>query len=85
MALTALDPKTALLVIDLQKGLIGSTFNDPIRDLVARARALIDAFREQGLPARPAAPSSRHVMAGDFPRGSPTSSPSWANSPATSS
>jgi len=48
--LTALDPKSALIVIDLQKGLVGlvpaSTF-DPV---VARSRALADAFRSRGLP-----------------------------------
>ena len=50
MALTTLDPNTALLVVDLQKGLVGSPFTHPIRDIVDRARALIDAFRKHGLP-----------------------------------
>lgn len=50
MALTTLDPKTALLVVDLQKGLVGSPFGHPIEDVVGRARALIDAFRRHGLP-----------------------------------
>lgn len=47
MALTTLDPHTALLVVDLQKGVVGAPFVHP---LVDRARALIDAFRERGLP-----------------------------------
>lgn len=50
MALTILDPNTALLVVDLQKGLLGSPFSQPIRDVVERARTLIDAFRKHGLP-----------------------------------
>ncbi|MDR3466008.1 MAG: isochorismatase family protein [Xanthobacteraceae bacterium] len=50
MALTTLDPNTALLVVDLQKGLVGSPFNHPVADVVARARALIDAFRGHALP-----------------------------------
>src|ERR1700722_20218697 len=50
MALTTLDPNTALLVVDLQKGLVGSPFNHPIRDVVDRARALIDALRKHSLP-----------------------------------
>ena len=50
MALSILDPKTALLVVDLQKGLMEHPFIHPIGEVVARTRALIDAFRVQGLP-----------------------------------
>ena len=50
MALTILDTNTALLVVDLQKGIVGLTPDQPIADVVDRARALIDAFRRQGLP-----------------------------------
>ncbi|WP_131113708.1 isochorismatase family protein [Lichenihabitans psoromatis] len=50
MSLTTLDPKTALLIIDLQKGMIGYPFVHPIGDIVDRARALTDAFRRRGLP-----------------------------------
>lgn len=50
MALTTLDAMTALLVVDLQKGLIGSPFGHPVAEVVNRARALLDAFRKHGLP-----------------------------------
>ncbi|MDB5532533.1 MAG: hydrolase, partial [Hyphomicrobiales bacterium] len=50
MALTTLDPKTALIVIDLQKGIVAYPTVHPIGDVVARARALADAFRKRGLP-----------------------------------
>lgn len=50
MALTTLDPNTALLVVDLQQGLVGSPFNHPIAAVVERARALLDSFRAHGLP-----------------------------------
>jgi nicotinamidase-related amidase len=50
MALTALDPKIALIVVDLQKGIVGLPLVHPIDAVVARARALADAFRERGLP-----------------------------------
>ena len=50
MTVTTLDPSTALIVVDLQIGIIGSTFIHPIDEVVARSRALIDAFRERGLP-----------------------------------
>jgi len=50
MALTMLDPNTALIVVDLQKGIVGSPFIHPIDTFVDRSRALLDAFRERGLP-----------------------------------
>ncbi len=50
MALTTLDANTALIVVDLQKGVIGSSFIAPIAGVLEKARALIDAFRAQGLP-----------------------------------
>ena len=53
MALTTLDPITALIVVDLQKGLVsstsGSSFIHPIADVVARACGLIGAFRQAAL------------------------------------
>jgi nicotinamidase-related amidase len=50
MALTTLDPNTALIIVDLQKGIVGSSFIHPIDKIVERSRALLDAFRERGLP-----------------------------------
>ncbi len=50
MALTPLDPNTALIVVDLQKGLAGRPVIHPMGEIVERARALVDAFRERGLP-----------------------------------
>jgi nicotinamidase-related amidase len=48
--LTMLDPKTALIVVDLQKGIVKSPFAHPIGPVVERTRELIDAFRTHGLP-----------------------------------
>ena len=50
MALTTLDPNTALIIVDLQKGIVGSSIIHPIDKIVERSRALLDAFRERGLP-----------------------------------
>ena len=54
MALTTLDPVTALIIVDLQKGLVNSTSGSslvhPIGDIVTRACALIAAFRRHALP-----------------------------------
>ena len=49
MPLTALDPSTALIVVDLQKGIADGPFIHPIDDIVERTRALIDVFRAKNL------------------------------------
>src|SRR6202035_2316111 len=50
MTVTTLDPKTALIVIDLQKGIVGFPTVHPIGEVVQRSRSLADAFRQRGLP-----------------------------------
>jgi nicotinamidase-related amidase len=50
MPLTNLDPNTALIVIDLQKGIANGNFIHPIADILDRTRSLIDAFRAKNLP-----------------------------------
>jgi nicotinamidase-related amidase len=50
MALTALDPNIAFIVVDLQKGIVGYPVAHPIEGVIERSRALADAFRARGLP-----------------------------------
>lgn len=50
MALTTLDLNTALIVVDLQKGIVGLPLTHPIGDVVERAGSLAAAFRRFGLP-----------------------------------
>ncbi len=50
MALTALDSQTALIVVDLQKGIVGLPTIHPIAGVIERACALTQAFRQHGLP-----------------------------------
>ncbi len=50
MTVTTLDPKTALIVIDLQKGIVGYPTVHPIVGVLASATVLTDAFRHRGLP-----------------------------------
>ncbi len=50
MTLSVLDPKTALLIIDLQKGIVSFPLVHPAAEVVSNARALADAFRSHGLP-----------------------------------
>ena len=50
MAITTLDPKTALVVVDLQNGIVAMPMSHPLDDVVRRASALAEAFRSHGLP-----------------------------------
>jgi nicotinamidase-related amidase len=50
MPLTKLDATAALVVIDLQKGIIGLPTVHPAGEIVSRAAQLARAFRSRGLP-----------------------------------
>jgi len=51
MPVTTLDPKTALVVIDLQGGVVAAPLAPiPAADVIARTAALAAAFRAHGLP-----------------------------------
>jgi nicotinamidase-related amidase len=50
MTLTTLDPKTALIVVDLQKGVVALPTAHPMDTVVSNSAALVDAFRGHGLP-----------------------------------
>jgi len=50
MPVTTLDPKTALIVIDLQKGIVGLPTAHPTNEVVKYASELADAFRRHRLP-----------------------------------
>ena len=50
MTITIIDPNTALVVVDLQKGIVGAPFVHPIEGVVERTCALVKAFRGQGRP-----------------------------------
>jgi nicotinamidase-related amidase len=50
MPLTKLDDTAALIVIDLQKGIVSAPTAHPANDIVARAAKLARAFRERNLP-----------------------------------
>ncbi|MFM0035728.1 isochorismatase family protein [Paraburkholderia strydomiana] len=76
MALTTLDAKTALIVIDLQRGIVALPVVHPASEIVQRSVAVLDAFRRHGLPVvlvnvAAGAPGrtdqGRH--SGDFPAG----------------
>jgi nicotinamidase-related amidase len=50
MAITPLDQKTALVIIDLQKGIVSYPTAHPIDGVVKRASELAAAFRRHDLP-----------------------------------
>jgi nicotinamidase-related amidase len=90
MALATLDPITALIVVDLQSGLVGSPFVHSIADVVARSCTLAAAFRRRSLPVVLVNVDGVAPGRTEWPRhgGSfhgPTSSRSLIGNPATSS
>lgn len=50
MPITKLDEKTALVVIDLQKGIVAMPTMHPAKEIVERAAKLAQAFRARNLP-----------------------------------
>jgi nicotinamidase-related amidase len=50
MTATTLDANTALVLVDLQKGIVGLPVVHPAGEIVERAAFLAAAFRERGLP-----------------------------------
>lgn len=48
--ITALDKKTALVLIDLQNGIVQMPTVHPIKDVIANAARLVKAFHKAGLP-----------------------------------
>jgi len=50
MPIRTLDPRTALLVIDLQQGLVANPMLIQVDTVIERTAALVSAFRSAGLP-----------------------------------
>ncbi|MFL6307367.1 MAG: isochorismatase family protein [Candidatus Sulfotelmatobacter sp.] len=50
MPITQLDPSAALIIIDLQKGIVGVPLAHPASEIVGRSAQLTRAFRKRGLP-----------------------------------
>jgi nicotinamidase-related amidase len=50
MPITKLDDNSALIVIDLQKGILGRTTAHPTKEILDRSAQLARAFRERDLP-----------------------------------
>ncbi|MCL2872995.1 MAG: isochorismatase family protein [Betaproteobacteria bacterium] len=50
MPITQLDPHTALIIVDLQKGIVTRACAHPVAGVVENAAALATAFRQRHLP-----------------------------------
>jgi nicotinamidase-related amidase len=50
MPITQLDSVPALIIVDLQKGIVGMPTAHPTTDIVSRSAELARAFRQRGLP-----------------------------------
>ena len=48
--ITILDKSTALVIIDLQKGILSNPLSRPVQDIIYKNNKLIEAFRKAGLP-----------------------------------
>jgi nicotinamidase-related amidase len=79
MALTALDPKTALIVVDLQQGFVACPVAHPIGEVVSRARSLADAFRARGLPVALVTVAGSAPGRTEIPRDNQTFPPGWTD------
>jgi nicotinamidase-related amidase len=79
MPLTTLDPKTALVVIDLQKGIVGYPTVHAIGEIVQRAATLAAAFRRHSLPVVLVNVTGRAPGRAEAARPTPTPSPDWAD------
>jgi nicotinamidase-related amidase len=77
MPITKLDEQIALIVIDLQKGIVGVPTAQPAAEIVERAAQLADAFRKRNLavvlvnatgraPGRTAAPRPNYSFPADW-------------------
>ena len=74
MTVTALDPATALIVVDLQKGIVTLPTAHPMAGVVRHAVTLADAFRARHLPVvlvnvagRPPGRTERSISLGAVP------------------
>jgi nicotinamidase-related amidase len=77
MPLTKLDPVAALIVIDLQKGIVGLPTAHPATEIVERSARLARAFRERGLGVVLVNVTSRAPGRTGFTRPMPPFPPDW--------
>jgi nicotinamidase-related amidase len=78
MSLSTLDPKTALIVIDLQQGVAVLPTAHPVPIVVTHAARLADAFRARGLPVVLVNVAGFAPGRNEQPRRSASQDPNWS-------
>ena len=79
MPLTTLDQRTALLVVDLQEGIVSLPTVHPATDVVVRAASLAKAFRAHGLPVVLINVAGGAPGRTELPRSTSTPKPNWTD------
>ena len=79
MPLTTLDQRTALLVVDLQEGIVSLPTVHPAADVVGRAASLAKAFRAHGLPVVLINVAGGAPGRNELPRSTSTPKPNWTD------
>jgi nicotinamidase-related amidase len=78
MTLSTLDPRPALVVIDLQKGILSMPVAHPASEVVKQAASLAGAFRRRQLPVVLVNVTGAPPGRTDAPQGNFTPPPEWA-------
>ena len=79
MPMSTLDPRPALVVIDMQKGILRMPVVHPASEIVQRAASLADAFRRRQLPVVLVTVTGTPPGRTQAPHGSFTPPPDWAD------
>jgi len=79
MPLTALDDSSALVVVDLQEGIVSLPTVDPAADVVARSAELAAAFRAAGRPVVLVNVAGGAPGRNEMPKSSRTPAPNWTD------
>jgi len=79
MPFSMLDPQTALIVIDLQKGIVALPVVHPAQEIVARCSTIIEAFRARALPVVLVNVDGGAPGRNDRPHGSASRPADWAD------
>jgi nicotinamidase-related amidase len=79
MSLTTLDQRTALLVVDLQEGIVSLPTVHPAAHIVGRAASLAKAFRAHGLPVVLINVAGGAPGRTDLPRSTSAPKPNWTD------
>jgi nicotinamidase-related amidase len=79
LPLTTLDPQTALIVVDLQQGIVNLPAVHPISEVVERSCALLAAFRSAQLPVVLVNVAGRAPGRTEEPPRQMTLPPDWTN------